>query len=509
MPTRRLKLRVLSAALLSLVTTAAFAAEPSALRWDRLEGVPAVKLKTIDWAGLAVEDEARDGKGTAYRIAAPNVVNLSAATDGVWREAGDAREWLLKVDAADAFHLNFGFGRIALPEGASFSILDAAGGVALGPYTADTLPPGGALWTPLMQGSRAVLKLSVPRTAKAQVRLELTQISQGYRGFGFTNSAARSGRCNTDVTCMAANDAWNVPRRSVAQLVIGGAFVCTGSLLNNTRRDRALILSTATHCEIYASNVSTVVAYFNYESATCRTPGSIASGNPLPRPSSSLTGATWLSASSSPFSSTFPSPSGPATDRTDWTLITLNTTANIASFNLHWAGWDRRAAAAQCSMPSNTSSTVGLCASIHHPSGDEKRITFSETPLISANIDTSINAHWFVQWDLTPPVLPNIAPPVPNPLPVSVTEGGSSGSPLYSPARRVVGVLSGGASLCGASNSDMNDQYGKLSVAYTGALLAGSATFASILDPDNLGVEILNGIDSATGDFLFSDGFID
>ena len=161
-----------------------------------------------------------------------------------------------------------------------------------------------------------------------------------------------------------------------------------------------------------------MVAYWNFESPTCRTPGSAASGSGIVVGPTNQTqsGAIFLAQTNSPFSG-----GGDAGSRSDFTLLELDDPANPA-FNLYWAGWDRRATAPFCTAASP-------CASIHHPAGDEKRITFSEVPAVVGNIELAAGVHWQVAWDPTPPILPNIPPPVPASLPPSVTEPGSSGSP--------------------------------------------------------------------------------
>ncbi|HWN42615.1 MAG TPA: hypothetical protein VNW71_10355 [Thermoanaerobaculia bacterium] len=49
-----------------------------------------------------------------------------------------------------------------------------------------------------------------------------------------------------------------------------------------------------------------------------------------------------------------------------------------------------------------------------------------------------------------------------------VTEGGSSGSPLYNQAGRFIGQLHGGPSSCGATGNNLSDYYGRFSVSWTG-----------------------------------------
>jgi hypothetical protein len=278
-------------------------------------------------------------------------------------------------------------------------------------------------------------------------------------------------------------------------------------LINTTANNNRMLLSTAAHCGITAANGAQVVALFNYESPGCRTPGSTESGVAVPAPSGGVQSVAWVAGSSNPFN-TAPTPTGPTGDRTDWTLIELSTPPNLAALNLHWAGWNRSATAPVCSVPATPSATAGLCASIHHPAGDEKRITFSEATMTTGSIATGTSAHWRVAWDPTPPIVPGIQP-APTSVVPGVTEGGSSGSPLFDAERRMVGVLSGGPSVCGATGGSLADLYGKLSIAFGGTVVSGSPTIASVLDPGNTGAITVDGIDLVPppASPIFANGF--
>ena len=384
----------------------------------------------------------------------------------------------------------------------------------IGPYGAEINRPHGEFWTPNLAGDEAIIEVNLPRAQRQHLSLTLAQVSHGYRGFGRaardyhqdhrqnpdgvdgdgkqacdTQGGARSGACNQDVACLSEDDPWNDPRRSVGAYSRSGVAACTGSLLNNTANDQRMLFVTASHC-IVESQAPSIVVYWNYEWPTCRRPG--ASGgtgvNP-PDPNESNSGGTWLAATVNPFTG------GGCTNGSqcsDMTLIELDDAAD-PDFNLHWAGWDRRPPPTACAQGPGAS-TDGLCATIHHPGVDEKRITWVEADIQIGSIAASDNVHWHPFWHPNPPELPNMPGGSPATIPPAVTEGGSSGSPLYSADRRMIGVLSGGPAFCGATGASLSDFYGGLFHSWDG-LGTSTTRMRDHLDP--LGTEplFIDGID--------------
>lgn len=451
-----------------------------------------LSLPALDMVKVAAEDNLAQFKEHPPRFAIGRDVEYVPGKQGGWIDGSNGRSvWQLRVTTPDAVHLNFGFSRWHLPSSATLVIRSIDKNYELGPFGEQDNRPTGEFWTQILTGREAHLELSVDTREREQVDLKLSRVGQGYRGFGAGSKYCKSGACNTDVACLANDDPWNEPRRAVAAITVNGTDTCTGSLLNNTNGDRRLLFATAAHCSISGSNVASVLAYFNYENPTCRTPGSAASGTPIPKPNTSLAGLGFVAATNSPFSG-----STPAGTRSDWTLIELQSSPNQASFNLYWAGWDRRPPPTTCTQPGSPSSTSGLCASIHHPGVDEKRITFVQVPMTLDNISSAQGVHWQANWDPTPPVLANILNPPPT-LPPSVTEPGSSGSPLYNAERRLIGVLSGGPSACGATGASLRDQYGGLFHSWEGV---GTPTtrMKDHLDPGGGNPETLDGIGQCT-----------
>ena len=135
----------------------------------------------------------------------------------------------------------------------------------------------------------------------------------------------------------------------------------------------------------------------------------------------------------------------------DVALLILNETPP-ESYNVHYAGWDV------------SGNTPNIPVGIHHPSGDIKKISFDYD-----NASNSGNFWDIDSWD------------------DGTTEPGSSGSPLFDGiSHRIIGQLYGGVASC---TNFGYDTYGKTSVSWNLGL-------NQYLDPNNLGVNYIDGIDA-------------
>jgi len=134
-----------------------------------------------------------------------------------------------------------------------------------------------------------------------------------------------------------------------------------------------------------------------------------------------------------------------------------------------FAGWNR--------VPSPLARGV----TIHHPEGDIKKISTFIQPLSSTSFGDEVpDTHWEVTWAATANGH-------------GVTEGGSSGSPLFNTFGQVVGTLTGGFASC--TRVDEPDQYGKFSFHWDGNGTADNRSLATWLDPSNKGILNLRSID--------------
>lgn len=420
--------------------------------------LPVYQLDDIDWNRVADLERQDALQGLGPRYAVPYEVDISPASHGSWVQASEnTMVWRLRVACDNAVSLNFGFDRYHLPEATRLFIYDTRPGRAIRPFTEDDNAAHGELWTPPTVGNDVILELTVPVKAMDRLDLHLGVINAGYRGFEeFFND--RSGSCNVDVVC-PEGDGWRAEIASVAVISTGGSTFCTGFMVNNTANDETPYFMTANHCGINSGNAASLVVFWNYETSTC-------GGTPDGVLSDFQTGAFYRASKSS----------------SDFTLVELDSLPQ-PEWMVAYAGFDA------------TGADADWACAIHHPSTDEKRISFEWQPTTTTSyLGTSVpgdGTHVRVaDWD------------------VGTTEPGSSGSPLFNQDHRVIGQLHGGYAACG---NDLSDWYGKFSVSWNGS--SSSNRLRDWLDPLNSGaltVDTLwpgaSGITVTPGDTFVSEG---
>lgn len=392
------------------------------LLWLCLTPLTQAAMLQTDGAAVTQAIAAVQNDPRAYAAA----VALSADQDsGSWDspEAGIAR-WQLQLISAGARNLALRLRSLQLPAGASLSLI--------GSQDRQTLALGGAAHErvlPMVRGETLLLEARMPSAARAGFAIAIDRLYHGFRGLAADDTVVAkgafgdSGACNIDVVCSLA-DNWRAEIRAVVLLttpVSEGLIRCTGTLINNSAQDDRALVLTAHHCEIDSSKVADTIAYFNVQKSVCGGSGD----GPV---SQYLYGSQVLAQSSSG-------------DLTDVTLFELASKPPSA-FDAYYAGWDARSSAPACG------------ASIHHPGGDDKKISFyasasaQDDVLVGASSgDFHIDA-WAAQWTL------------------GTTEFGSSGAGLWSENHRLVGTLSGGSGACASSTSSSNnggtDYYARL-----------------------------------------------
>ena len=416
-----------------------------------IEEVARMEMPLVDVAAYRSEDaeRAQSAEPAPLRFAAGIDAAITPDSAGSWETLIDGSSlWRLRIASPGALSLNLGLDRFELPEGASLWLYDGNGTMVQGPYTRDHQNADGGLWTAVVLGDEIVAELHLPG-AEANVDLRIASVNHGYRGFGDLPSTipTKQGTCNIDVIC-PEGDGWRDQIRATARITISGAFLCSAQLVNNTAEDGAPYMLTAQHCVENAPEATSVVAYWNYESPSC---GLLAGGSLAQNQSGATLVSLWA-----------------WTTGSDFTLVRLDQTPDPV-FNVYYSGWD-----ASGNIPPGS---VG----IHHPSGDEKAISFNDDPLDKVNYYGFGSYQWRINhWEQ------------------GTTEGGSSGSCIYDPTSRLcVGTLTAGTAAC---NDPLGppagyDIYGRMDVHWTGDGTPQSR-LSDWLDPLATGALTLAGRDS-------------
>lgn len=395
----------------------------------------AVTVKGPERKALIAEDIARLAAGPGpVRMAVGRPVAGDLQTLGAWSTLPDGRQaWQAVFRAATAEHLSLSFPEATLPVGAELWLESTDGGHALSRPLTHADARHGELWTPFVEGDELRAVLVIP--AGSWAHLSLGQVHAGYRPFG---APPPQGSCNIDVVC-PESEGWEEEIAAAAMYGMGGDYWCSGAMLANASGDETPLFATADHCGVRSGNVASMIVYWNYQSEAC---GDLSGG----RTDDWQTGATLRARISD----------------ADWTLVELDDAPDPA-WQVSWAGWDRRDQATQSAV------------AIHHPGTDEKAISFEDDPTrVTDAYRNGANAGGthirVIDWDL------------------GTTEGGSSGSPLFSEDHRVVGVLTGGDAACG---NDESDWYGRLAYAWDDGD-SSSRRLKDWLDPTDLGVETVD-----------------
>ncbi len=394
-------------------------------------------MSMVDVAALNMEDSLNTGKDIPYRFGYNHIVNINANNFGLWETlANGDKVWRARIVCPDALSINIAFDHFRIPPGAKLFLSTPDKKYIVGAYTYENIQEDLQFGTDLVPGSEVILEYNEPAFSLFSGELNIFRITHGYRDmFKYAKAFGSSGSCNVNVNCpQGAN--WQTEKKAVAIIIVGGSGACTGSMIADVPHSGTPYFLTANHCG--TTGTSTWVFRFNYESPSCSN---------INGPTNQTVNGAALKANK---------------NSSDFCLLQLS---NIPpqSYGVYYAGWNRGTSAP----------TASTC--IHHPSADIKKITFDYgTATNDSWPGCPANSHWHCEWDL------------------AVTEGGSSGSPLFDQNHRIIGQLHGGASYCGGP--DLSDEYGKFSFSWDYGTTIPTR-LKEWLDPQNTGNLTEDGFD--------------
>jgi len=432
---------------------------PSDLRLLKLTEVASFDHNRLLLEDTRIEDEG--GRSNHGRIA--DLV-INANSDGTWLTLpnGDL-VWQLHFRTKDALAVNVYFDQLSLPVGSTMILYPMDRSYYQGPYSSDDCIPEGIFATAEVLGDEAVLEYHQPAAVVGFPQIAIRGFGHFYRNiYDYRDEnnerGGGSGSCQVDVNCPEGDD-WSQERDAVVRLtLVEGNFIgnCSGSLVNNTSLDCKKYILTALHCAVDAdaSDLLSSSVTFGYQRSGC---GS-GSGNTTKTKTGLIRRAD--------------SNDNGGNSGSDFLLMEMDDAIPV-SWNPFWAGWN------------NSINAPGGCVGIHHPSGDVKKISSTSPNVYSSSWGAS-GTHWGVEW-------------VDTESGWGVTEGGSSGSPLFDANHKIVGTLTGGGSCCTTngcgpgSSPTADDDYGKMSRHWTSNPNAAGQKLKVWLDPTNTGATTLAG----------------
>ncbi|MFB6305842.1 MAG: hypothetical protein ABEH43_02435, partial [Flavobacteriales bacterium] len=337
--------------------------------------------------------------------------------------------------------LSLYYDKFEIPKGAELYIYSEDKKHVIGGFTSKNNSETGHYATQLVKGDVSVIEYYEPASQKGKSKISISHIGHAYRMVPeyIDRSGERADPCEVDVNCSPEGDDWQDEKKGVVRVATASGGLCSGSLVNNTAYDCKPYVLYALHCSqnATASDFDQHVFYFNFEKPGC--------GSGSGSLSESVTGADLVSKG----------------DASDFILVELENKVP-QSYDPYFNGWDAV----------NDPSQSGV--SIH-----EKKISTYTSDLQTTNLGSG-PTHWLVDWVSTPNGH-------------GVTEGGSSGSPIFNSDGQIVGTLTGGQSFCSDVPDPDEDWYGKVSFHWTSNGSTPSEQLEPWLDPNGTGKKKLEG----------------
>ncbi|MDR2980350.1 MAG: T9SS type A sorting domain-containing protein [Bacteroidales bacterium] len=420
---------------------------PVSFKYNHLSwNVPRIELPKLDHQQLIDEDQVDRLQGEPLRVGVMQNLYYNMNTCGKVDVLPDGGKlWRLSLQSPGARSVDAHITNINIPDGACFYIYDVNRNAVVEKITRKEVTENNAYFTDGVPGDEIIIEYYEPMNVDFSGDFDIAQVGHIYRASPFAKGyhADSEGDCHIDVSC-DEGEGWSDQINSVVFLKMStsaAVYFCSGAMVNNVRSDGTPYILSADHCAVPGA---TYRFYFQYHADAC--------GSNIGGPGFSTVGATIVA-------------SGGFSSSSDFMLMEITGTINSNVLaNLYLSGWD----------VSGATPTAGAC--IHHPGGDFKKISIPQ--YVTAG--TGVYARY---WKTTWYGLTNNK---------GVTEGGSSGSPLFDGNHRIVGQLFGGESYC--ETPQKPDYYGKLSYSWNNNNTSkDSRKLKSWLDPDNTGIKVING----------------
>lgn len=409
--------------------------------------IPVVQMMKVDSDELLREDAYTDTMPDyPYRFSKNLTVDLSPENAGHIEEIkGKGMLWRIAIRSEGAYSIHLIFNKFKIPPGATLFLYDPDHTQVLGAFTSQNNKPWETLAMAPLAGDEIIVEYFEPFNAPFRGSICIGTVGHAYRDILGTQDDryGLSQACNKDINCSDGAD-WQYEKHAVCRIIFsklnGNSYLCTGALINTTRNDETPFFLTANHCLPTTYEAQSAVFYFNYESPSCNG----GDGDVSQTISGSAIQAT--------------------TTNLDFSLVKMSDTIP-QTYKPYFAGWN-----ASTDAPEKV-------ASIHHPQGDVKKIAlYNKAPVTGDFIYLYAydhNTHWYIDnWTR------------------GITEGGSSGSPLFDQNHLIVGDLTGGSVVANCTSADAF--YEKFSHSFAD-YSDKREQLRYWLDPDTTGITSLNG----------------
>lgn len=423
---------------------------------DELQQLPLSELSTFNHEQLLAEDTRLEKAGGRTNIGRIIPVNLNEQSSGVWHQlANGDRTWHYRFRTAGAKGVSVYFDGLYIPQGAVMFLYGIDRKTFVGPFTQDDCNAHGYFMMGEVLGDEAIVEYYEPAAVVGVPSIGIQSVSHMYRyvydysDYSTEENTRESEFCEVDVNCPEGEE-WTAQRDAVVRLLINdgnGQGLCSGTIVNTTARDCRNYILTAMHCGVGVSDAEWLqcTVRFKYQKSGCGTGSAPSTSNRV--------GVFHLADSND----------GGGNSGSDFLLLEMEDTPP-SNYNVYYAGWD------------SSSSTPADVVCIHHPAGDVKKIS-TATNIVSGTWGAP-GYHWRVTWMETE-------------TNHGVTEGGSSGSPIFNENKRIVGQLTGGASYCNSPTSP--DFFGKMDKNWDDNPNSATQKLKEWLDPNDTGELFLDG----------------
>jgi hypothetical protein len=425
-----------------------------------------------------LEPAIRESARRPERFAVDVPASANARADGAWSRANGVSTWHHALRIPGAVSLSFHARTLVLPAGATLRVTAGAASVV---YRQTDASDAG-LWGRVLKGDTLAFDISVPTSREADVAFDLASLQAGYRGLGAgvedhpaykklraMNALASSASCTENFSCHETAQNFG-PRNATAAIVVAGVALCTATLINNVREDTRPYLLSARHCQVPESGDSSIAVYWDGVVPCEAALGSV-------------------------YDTLTPVHIGGHTVVEQQDVWLIDFQRELDSNHPYFAGWDA------------TGGTFVGGYSPHHAQGRSRQYVgwFGQALLHDISNSALGSGYRGTFWGLVNQV--------------GSTGGGASGGGLFDPANRLVGTASlallsgeGGVGSCPVASppapksSNTVAEYNALSAVWDSTADTTSSTnpltLKAVLDPDNTGIQVLDGFELLKGAYL-------